>query len=388
MAKELDFGDRTPLYEQIVKDIKAKVERGELKPGEQIWTQQELAAKYGVSLITVKNALAYLVNEGILYARVGRGTFVAEKPARKISLSPNRTLGLVLRDLKHPYFSMIVHSVEQRAYELGFNVLLSSSSGDIEKEENQINHFREMGVDGLIIASLSLEYRATEYIQQLHNEGFPYIMVSYMHDPEYWYVGCDHELGGFMATEHLIKLGYTSIGYAHVGKGNLLSEVRRNGYYRALTEYGAPFRADNVYVLGVTDKDAGEDRFHRGYEFGKNFKTLQHKPDALFFYNDIVALGFLQGTSETGMRVPDDIGIVGFDDSIVARYAAVPLTTIHQPVDSIGRHAVEILQKRIDGKDVGGRTILKPSLIVRESCGAKKRGSLNPPSTRLVSAHD
>jgi DNA-binding LacI/PurR family transcriptional regulator len=388
MAKEIDLGDRTPLYEQIVRDIRAKVERGELKPGEQIWTQQELAAKYGVSLITVKNALAYLVNEGVLFARVGRGTFVAEKPVRKISLSPHRTLGLVLRDLKHPYFSMIAHSVEERAYELGFNVLLSGSSGDIEKEENQINHFRAMGVDGLIIASLSLEYRATEYIQKLHNEGFPYIMVSYIHDPEYWYVGSDHEQGGYMATEHLIKTGYKSVGYVHVGKGNLLSEVRKNGYYRALTEYGLPFRADQVYVLGSTEKDSGEDRYHLGYRFGGQFKSLKDKPEALFFYNDIVALGFLQGSGEAGIRVPDDVAIMGFDDSLVARYAAVPLSTIHQPVDTIGRHAVEILQKRIDRMDVGSRTILKPTLIIRESCGAKRRGALNPQPASLASTHE
>jgi DNA-binding LacI/PurR family transcriptional regulator len=208
-----------------------------------------------------------------------------------------------------------------------------------------------------------------------------------MHDPEYWYVGSDHEQGGFMATEHLIKVGYNTIGYVHVGKGNLLSEVRKNGYYRALTEYGVPFRSDCIYVLASTEKDGGEDRFQLGYQFGKQFKTLQSKPDALFFYNDIVALGFLQGTSETGLRVPDDVGIVGFDDSIVARYAAVPLTTIHQSADSIGRQAVEILQKRIDGMDVGSRTILKPTLIVRDSCGAKRKEALGSQVPPPVSVH-
>ncbi len=383
MAKEIDFELRTPLYEQIVKDIRGKVERGELKPGEQIWTQQELAARYGVSLITIKNALAYLVNEGILYTRAGRGTFVAEKQTRKINLSPNKTLGLVLRDLKHPYFSLIVNSVEERAYELGFNVLLSSSSNDIEKEENQINHFRAMGVDGLIIASLSLEYRATEYIQQLHKENFPYIMVSYIHDPEYWYVGSDHEQGGYMATEHLINTGYRSIGYVHMGKGNLLSEVRKNGYYRALMEHDLPFYANSVHVLGSKNEEAGADRFHLGYQFGKRFKDLDQKPEALFFYSDVVALGFLQGAGEQQIRVPDDVAIVGFDDTIIARYASIPLTTIHQPVDEIGRLAVEILQKRIEKGDVGNRTVLRPTLVVRESCGARKRAAAESPEAGI-----
>jgi len=378
MAKGIDFGNPTPLYEQIIQDLRSKIQRGELRPGERIETQQELAEKYNVSLITVKNALAQLVSEGVLYTRVGRGTYVADKPARRINLTPHKTIGLVLRDLKHPYFSMIVHSVEERAYELGFNVLLSSSSGMMEKEEGQIKHFRSMGVDGMIIASLSLEYRATEYLQELHREEFPYIMVSYIHDPEYWYVGSDHEHGGFMATQHLINLGYSSIGYVHVGKGNLLSEVRKNGYYRALTENDIPFHNENIFVLGTTEADAGKDRFELGYQFGKAFKAAAHRPRALFFYNDIVALGFLQAARDVNISVPDDVAVVGFDDSVVARFAPVPLTTIHQPVDLIGRSAVDIIQKRIDKGDIGNRTILKPSLVVRDSCGAKKLGRATP----------
>jgi DNA-binding LacI/PurR family transcriptional regulator len=131
----------------------------------------------------------------------------------------------------------------------------------------------------------------------------------------------------------------------------------------------------------------GTDRFQLGHQFGKRFRQLQNRPEALFFYNDIVALGFLQGASESGLRVPDDVGIVGFDDSVVARYAAVPLTTIHQPADLIGRYAVEILQKRIDREDVGSRTILKPTLIVRDSCGAKRKTPLDPEGPVAVSKH-
>lgn len=373
MAKGIDFGNPTPLYEQIINDIRSKIEHGELQAGERIETQQELAVKYNVSLITVKNALAQLVSEGVLFTRVGRGTYVAEKTTRRINLSPHKTIGLVLRDLKHPYFSMIVHSVEERAYELGFNVLLSSSSGMMEKEEGQIKHFRSMGVDGLVIASLSMEYRATGYIQELHREEFPYIMVSYIHDPEYWYVGSDHEHGGFLATEHLINLGHPSIGYVHVGKGNLLSEVRKNGYYRALTEYEIPFHNENVFVLGTTDADIGKDRYELGYQFGKKFRSIANAPRALFFYNDIVALGFLQAVKENDINVPDDVAIVGFDDSVMARFAPVSLTTIHQPVDMIGRMAVDIIQKRIEKGDIGNRTILKPTIVVRDSCGARKK---------------
>ncbi|MHB8339189.1 MAG: LacI family DNA-binding transcriptional regulator, partial [Ignavibacteriaceae bacterium] len=286
-----------------------------------------------------------------------------------------KTIGLVLRDIKHPFFSMIVHGVEERAYELGYNILLSSSSNKIEKEESQINHFKEIGVDGLIIASLSLEYRATDYIQKIHNENFPYIMVSYMHDPDYWYVGSDQEIGGFIATEHLIKTGYKSIGYVHIGKGNLLSEVRKNGYYRALNEYNIPYDSKLLFFLGTENFDSGSDRFQLGYEFGKTFKSLEKKPDALFIYSDLTALGFEQAALEAGISIPDEVALVGFDDLEMARYASIPLTTVNQSAEKIGRRAVEIIEKRINGSDIGNRTILKPSLIIRESCGAKKKAA-------------
>jgi GntR family transcriptional regulator of arabinose operon len=373
MTKGVNFDNPAHLYEQIVADIRGKIVAGELKPGDRLETQAELATKYNVSLITVKNALALLVNEGLLFSRAGKGTFVLESQSKGLNLSEHKTIGLVLRDLKHPYFSMIVHSVEERAYEMGFNVLLSGSSGNIEKEESQIDKFRTMGVDGLVIASLSLEYRATDYIQRLHGENFPYVMVSYIHDPDFWYVGSDQELGGYMATEHLIRTGYRSVGYVHMGGKNLLSEVRKNGYARALMEFDRPYDADAVFTLDPARYDFGTDRFQLGSRFARDFASSTRKPEALFFYNDMCALGFIQGATDAGMRVPEDIAVVGFDDATVAQYASVPLTTIHQPVDKIGRMAVEIIQKRIQNIATGNRTILKPTLIIRDSCGAKKK---------------
>lgn len=374
MSSGINFNDPTPFYEQIEKDIFRKIDEGILKPGDTVGSHSELSKEYSVSAITVKKALSNLTKDGVLFTRIGKGTYVAEKPKAGVDISFTKTIGLVLRDIQHPYFSMIVHGIEEKAYELGFNLLLSSSSNKIEKEENQINHFKKLGVDGLIIASLALDYKANKYITKLHDEDFPYIMVSYIHDPDYWYVGSDHELGGFMATEHLIKLGYKSIGYFHTGKKNLLSEVRKNGFYRALTEYEIPFDSRLVFSLSSEKPDPGIDRFKLGYEFGKDFKLLPKKPDAIFFYSDTTALGFEQAAAEDGISIPDDVAIIGFDDIVISSFAQVPLTTVHQPTDKIGRKAVEIIQKRITGVDIGNRTILKPSLVIRDSCGAKKMG--------------
>jgi DNA-binding LacI/PurR family transcriptional regulator len=371
MGRKIDLYNPKPLYEQIEIDIKEKIKRGELTPGTQISSQNELVKKYHVSMITVKKAISNLVAAGVLFSRQGKGTFVAESKVRKVDFSAHKTIGVVLRDLKHPFFAQIIHSIEERTSELGYNFLLSSSSNSLEKEEAQINRFRKLNVDAIIIASLSMQYIATDYIRKLHNENFPYIMVSYIHDPDYWYVGSDHEYGGYIATEHLIKLGHRSIGYLHAGRGNLLSEVRKNGYYRALTEYDLQYDSRLVYYLGEENFEQYSDRYQQGFDFCGRFLEFDEKPSALFIYSDLVALGFIQAANEKGLKIPDDVAIVGNDDIPVASFASVPLTTIHQPSDKIGRLAVDILRKRIENKDVGNRTILKPALIIRDSCGAK-----------------
>jgi DNA-binding LacI/PurR family transcriptional regulator len=386
MAAKIKLNAPAPLYEQIEMDLRRKIREGFLKRGELIGSQSELCKEYSVSTITIKKALANLVHEGVLMTRVGKGTYVADQSQKRMDLTRHRAIGLVLRDLKHPYFSLIVHGVEERAYELGFNVLLANSSNSIEKEENQINHFRRMGVDGLIIASLGYEYRATPYIQRLHQEDFPYVMVSYMHDPQYWYVGTDHELGGFIATEHLIKIGYRSVGYLHIGPGNLLSEVRKKGYHRALAEHDRPFDQKLVFNLTNEPQDTGKDRFQLGYEFGKHFKGLRKRPEALFIYSDLVAMGFEHAATESELGIPEDVAIVGYDDIAIAKYAPVPLSTVHQPAEKIGKMAVDVVQKRINGSDVGNRIVETPTLVIRDSCGGKqsKKTSVMPGSSDVA----
>ncbi|MDZ7292285.1 MAG: GntR family transcriptional regulator [candidate division KSB1 bacterium] len=366
----IDFNTPTPLYRQIADDIKARIASGQMKVGDQLGSQQELAREYSVSLITVKKALADLIHEGVLFSRVGKGTYVAARKRVAIDLSRHKTIGLVLRDLKSPFFSLILHSVEEKASEKGYNLLLSNSGDRLDKEESQIRHFRQIGVSGLIIASMSRIYQATNTIRKLHQENFPYVFVSYMEDEDIFYVGTDHEYGAHLATEHLIKLGHNKIGYISGEEGNLLSELRKKGYLRALQQYGKPF--EESLVFRSSSKGEGDD-YQSGYEIGLRFLALAQKPDAVFAYKDLAALGFQQALLDQGLKVPHDVAIVGFDDIESGRYAPVPLTTIHQPTAEIGAIAVETLIKRIEGKEANIRTILKPTLVVRESCGAKLR---------------
>jgi DNA-binding LacI/PurR family transcriptional regulator len=366
----IDTGNPEPLYEQVANDIKAKIATGALKSGDQLATQSELADQYSVSLITIKKALSDLSREGVIYARVGKGTYVSSRSTR-VDFTKLATVGFVLRDLESPFFSRILSSAEKELSAEKYNLLLSSTAGRDDREDTMIQHFLDIGVSGLIIASMSREYIASPIIRKLHRENFPYVVVSYIADEDISYAGTDHEEGAFIATQHLIKLGHKKIGYINGvsgERGSLLGDLRKKGFLRALHQYGMEHDPKYEYRFELR----GEwDDYQSGYEIGLEFSGSPHRPEAVFAFDDLSALGFQKAILDKGLRVPNDIAIVGFDDIRRGVTAPVPLTTVHQPLAEIGVAAVDILLKRITGQPVQTRRILKPTLVVRESCGAK-----------------
>ena len=366
----IDFQNSTPLYVQIIDDIKNKIDSGELKIGDKLASHKKLADEYDVSVITIKGALSSLIDEDILYSRVGKGTFVKHNTNNshpQNGLGSVKSIGLVLGDLKDPFFTLIAHHVEETCYESGFNLLLSNTSNKAEKEEKQIQHLKELGVNGLIIATSSKKPFAPEIISKLHHEGFPYMVISYVSDQQIWHVGTNHELGAYMATEHLIKLGHTKIGYINTRKENALGDVRLNGLKRALKDHNLTYH--KRYMLRLT-QPVSTKGYQPGYELGDRFYQMNDKPSAFFCYDDASAIGLITRLNELGYSVPGDVAVVGFDDIEQASYFKTPLTTIHQPLEKIGNKATEYLIERIEGENPPIRTIFKPTLVIRNSCGA------------------
>jgi DNA-binding LacI/PurR family transcriptional regulator len=363
----LDLSDPAPLYRQVVSDLKRQIAAGELAAGARLPGQPQLADRYGVSLITIKKALFTLILEGALRSRVGKGTFVADG-ARAPGMALQATIGFVLRDLESPFFSRIARGVEETASGRGLQVLLASSRDEADKEEAQIAHLRRLGVGGLVIASMSHVYRATPVMRAMQREKFPFVMVSYVEDDDIPFVGTDHESGGILATTHLLRRGYRRIGFINGERGNLVGDLRAAGYARALREHG--LRVEKRHVFRLRLKGEWND-LRSGAEIGAAFARLPagQRPDAMFVYNDLAALGFQQAVLERGLRVPGDVAIVGFDDIEAGRYAPVPLTTVQQPTALIGERAVRMLADAMAGKTVARRVTLRPSLVARESSG-------------------
>ena len=362
----LDPHSPLPLYRQLADLLRSRVLAGALKPGDRLEPHSDLAARYAVSLITVKRSLAELIREGLLYSRPGKGTFVAATRPSPAKVQ-GRTIGLVLSDLKSPFFSMVLHSIEEHAFRHGLSLLLSNSAVQQEREESQIRHFRSIGAGGLIIASMTHEYRATATIRELHSTGYPYVMVSYLSDPEIPFVGTDHVQGGYRAALHLLSLGYTAIGYINGETGNQVGDLRREGFFRALREHGCRCPPEWEFRLRRRGEWFDEDS---GFEIGRHFVQLPIRPRAVFAYNDLAALGFERAVLEAGLDIPGDVALIGFDGIERGAYAPVPLTTVRQPVEEIGATAVNVLVQRMGGGAPPIRSIVPAALVVRRSCGA------------------
>jgi len=374
----IDPGAATHLYQQVEQDIRRKIASGEMPVGTQLLPHRELALSYGVSIITINKALSGLVSEGILHSRVGRGTFVAARPVPAEPARAPQTLGFVLRDLGSPFFSLVAHAAEQRADALGYGLLFSSSANRIDREEEQIRRFTDLGVSGLIIASMGRTYRLSDQIQALHDQRFPYVMVSYTAGEEVPFIGMDLESGGYMAAKHLIANGRRRIGYIGDKFGSIMCELRGSGYRKALAEHGLEEKQEFLFDYPYE----GEwNDYRSGYAVGERVAHLAIKPDAMFVFNDLGALGFQDALLDNGVNVPDDIAIVGLDDIELAARARIPLTTVRQPVDRIGAIAAESVIRQIRTGVPARRTLLAPELIVRRSSGANN--SNNPENPEL-----
>lgn len=364
----IDPASSTPLYQQVALHIRQLIVSGEMTVGTQLAPHRQLATDYGVSIMTINKALSGLVSEGVLHSRVGRGTFVAVRPVPSGALpKSDRMLGFVLRDLSSPYFSLIAHAAQQRADAEGYGLLFTSTSNRLDREDEQIGRFRELGVQGLIIVSMSRTYQITDTIRALDGVGIPFVMVSYIQGDDVPFVGLDLDASGHLAGRHLVALGRTRFGFIGDKFGSFNFEQKNAGYRRAVEEAG--FQVDPAFTFEYPYEGEWND-YRSGFAVGQHVATLAVKPDAVFIHNDLGAVGFEEGLLASGVRVPQDIAIVGLDDIELAARARVPLTTVKQPTEWIGITAVETLLARLRGEQPPVRQLRAPELIVRRSCGA------------------
>ncbi len=281
----------------------------------------------------------------------------ASAVARGLVTKRTRTIGLVVTTVADPFASEVVCGIEQTASDHGYSVFLADSNADPERERKVVQAFAERRVDGIIVTSSRV---GALYLPLLSEMMVPIVLVNDQYPGAFVHsVMIGNLEGSRAAAKHLVELGHTRIAYLGDQFGYQSDVERFAGYREALDRAGIPFLSEFA-VHGDGKPEAAMSAMDK-------LLALANPPTAVCCYNDMSALGAMQSIRLHGLRVPEEISVVGFDDLFFASYTQPPLTTVRQPMRRMGQLAMENLFKLMSGEESVVKVKVEAELIVRES---------------------
>jgi LacI family transcriptional regulator len=331
---------------------------------------KDIAGELGLSVVTVSKVLRNHPDIGEttrnkVLKRMKELNYQPNLAARSLSTGRTCTVGLVVPDLLHPFFSQIATSLSAEVRKQRYSLLISSSEDDPELEKQEIEQLLARRVDVLLIASAQL---TLESFHRIEEQKVPYVLLDRKFEGlDANFVGVDDQAVGYLATSHLIEQGCQRI--AHIrGPAISTAEGRVQGYKNALAAQGLQPLPGFIVSTGASGDHWGE---RGGYECAKQLLAGNEIPDGIFCFNDPVALGAMRAILEAGLRIPEDIAVVGCGNLSYSDFLRVPLSTVDQNSEIIGQKAAALsLNLALNHKKKVMKTktqIITPTLIVRAS---------------------
>lgn len=327
-------------------------------------TIKDIAALAGVSKTTVSkiinnkdDSISKPTRDKVLKI-MKEQNYVPNKLAQSLVTKRTKTIGLLIPDIRNPFFTDISRGAEDFARKEGYNIIFCSTDEDYEREAECVSMLCEKMIDGIIFTPSSI----TSHEENRYNDlDIPMVLVDKNIELSNakGIVKVDNKNGTYEATKYLIKQGHKEILYLSGPLKNDISKERLQGYIRALEKNNLSVKEENIVE--------GKYRYEWAYNFIKNLEEI--KCTAICCANDLMAIGAIQALREKNFNIPEDISIVGFDDIETAKLIDPSLTTIRQPAYEMGAKASEILISSLKNKDKEsvGTIIFKPSLIIRNS---------------------
>jgi DNA-binding LacI/PurR family transcriptional regulator len=328
-------------------------------------TIKDIARESGVNISTVSRALndAYGVHQetrGHVLAVAAHLNYHPNRVARGLKTRRSHTLGLIVSDIRNPFFAEVARGVEDAARAGGCDLVLCNSDLDPRKQMEYVASLLEKQVDGILmnsVANLSLKQQ-----DQLAASRVPIVLLNRSAARKSFSTVCaDNEAGGVMAAQYLLRLGHQNIAHLTGPRRHGSLTDRARGFLRVLKATNPPRKLTVLH---------GENSFLGGCALAHKLLAQQPEVSAIFAANDLMAFGAIRAMLELGRRIPEDISLIGFDNVEMAGVVHPPLTTIHQPKYDMGRAAVETLLRLARNKDkpVREHLLLGVELIERESC--------------------
>ncbi|OYD07403.1 LacI family DNA-binding transcriptional regulator [Paludifilum halophilum] len=325
-------------------------------------TIYDVAEKAGVSIATV----SYVMNN----QKVGKKSKEKVlKVMEELNYKPSvlasaltgkrtTTIGFLLPDLANPFVAGMARRVEDRAHERGFNVVICSTDFDEGKEALYTSLLKQKSVDGFILAG---DFKNAAVVRELLQEYTPVVLLAASHPSlSVTSVTVDDFAGGYEVASHLISLGHEKI--AVIAEDAASSQGRIHGYKQALQDQGLEIREDMIVISNSSSED--------GERLAEKLLDRSDPPTAIFACNDLLAIASILVARKKGLRIPDDLSIAGFDNTLLSRSSDPPLTTVEQPVQDMCSQVVDLLIEEIEGKSkTKQRIVMLPKLMIRNSTG-------------------
>ena len=348
-------------YERIVAWVQSGIENGSLSRGNKLPSENDLMERFGVSRQTVRRAMEELTQDGVVEGRRGSGTYVTVNTRRYAGKEVR--IAVMLTYVDTYIFPSIIRGIESVLSREGCTLQIAMTDNAVEKERMLLKEFiHTQSVDGIIAETVksALPNPNLKLYRELENLGIPVLFVnSYYRELDIPHVSMDDRKAGYLAAKHLAECGHTRIGgifKADDGQGHL----RYAGYTDALMEQEIKIRGDQVIWIDSEELKAMEE------ESAKFLKRLKGCT-ACVCYNDETAYRLVSIFRKAGHRVPDDLSVVGIDNSGLAKFCPVPLTSLENPVEELGRTAAEQIIGKILKNEKMETQEFVPKLVVRSS---------------------
>jgi len=330
-------------------------------------TIRDIARLAGVSHTTVSRALnndSQVAPQTLkrILAVVEAQKYRPDPLARRFARGRSHLIGLIVSDIKNPFYAEMARGIEDQARKRGYLVVICSADDQGSALEQYVESVIDVGIEGLIFASSKLE---EPVVEKLIDDGYPVVMVNRRLKKKIGqYVVIDNKKGAYLVTRHLINNGYRRIVII-TGPDSMSTVVERlEGYKLAMQEADLPLGNNSIHHVNFSRKE--------GFDAAMGILAAKKRPEAVMGGNDYIAMGIMDAAKKLKLGIPEGIAVVGFDNTEFAR--SMEMTTVSQRKYEMGDIAVKMLIESIEGKKSGvaNRVMLEPELIIRSSSRRKK----------------